>query len=65
MLGWPTMPEGLKAKGKCCKDSPRCKRCAVVCKRLESDGYLERTGKRTWIKVVKVPKPALKAARAR
>jgi hypothetical protein len=55
----------VKAKGKCCKDSPRCKRCPVVCKRLETAGLLERTGKRTWVLAAPVPKKQLKAARAR
>jgi hypothetical protein len=54
----------LKAKKKCCKDRPRCKRCPVVCKRLEAMGYAERSGKRRFVMERKPPKKALKAARA-
>jgi hypothetical protein len=54
----------IKAKRKCCKDTPRCKRCAVVCKRLEEAGYLERESKRRW-RVIEVPKKkAVRKARA-
>jgi hypothetical protein len=57
--------ETIKAKKKCCKSGPRCKRCPVVCKRLEAAGYLERKSKRRW-QVIEMPrKKALKAARAR
>jgi len=55
----------IRAKKKCCKDKPRCKRCAVVCKRLEAEGYLERRSKRRWIVIEPPKKKALKAARAR
>jgi hypothetical protein len=54
----------LKPKKKCCKDTPRCKRCPVVCKKLEKAGYAERQGKR-YVLVDVVPKKAMKAARAR
>lgn len=54
----------VKTKKKCCKDRPRCKRCPVVCKRLEMAGLMERTGPRTWQKLGPVPKKRLKAARA-
>lgn len=54
----------VKAKQKCCKDRPRCKRCPVVCKRLEQAGYMERTGPRKWERLAAVPKKRLKAARA-
>ena len=58
------MAETIKAKKKCCKSGPRCKRCPVVCKRLEAAGYFERKGKRRW-RVIEVPrKKTLKAARA-
>jgi hypothetical protein len=54
----------IKAKkGKCCKDSPRCKRCPVVCKRLETMGYAQRESKRRWVLDPVPPKKALKAAR--
>lgn len=55
----------LKAKKRCCKDRPRCKRCPVVLKRLEADGLLRREGPRTYTVVEIVPKGALKAARRR
>lgn len=55
----------LTAKKKCCKDKPRCKKCPVTLKRLEGMGLATRTGKRTYVLVDVVPKPALKKARAR
>ena len=49
-------------KKRCCKSGTRCKRCPVVCKRLEQSGMAERQGKRTWL-LIDVTKPELKAAR--
>jgi hypothetical protein len=57
--------KAIKAKKSCCKSKERCKRCPVVCKRLEKLGYAERHGKRQWSLVVIPPKPVLAAARAR
>jgi hypothetical protein len=54
----------LKAKKRCCKDKPRCKRCPVVCKRLAAMGYAERVSKRRFVFDGKPPKKARKAARA-
>jgi hypothetical protein len=54
----------VKAKKKCCKSRPRCKRCPVVCRRLEAAGLAERDGKRAWI-LVDVTKRDLRVARAR
>ena len=54
----------LKAKKRCCKDKPRCKRCPVVCKRLTAMGYAERVSKRRFVLDGKPPKKAVKAARA-
>ena len=54
----------MKTKKRCCKSGPRCKRCPVVCKRLESAGLAVRESKRTWL-LLDVTKPAMKAARAR
>ena len=54
----------LKAKKRCCKDKPRCKRCPVVCKRLAAMGYAERVSKRRFELDRKPPKKAVKAARA-
>ena len=53
----------VKTKKRCCKSRPRCKRCPVVCKRLESAGYAVRVDKRNWRMVDVVPKRALKTAR--
>ena len=39
-LGFPKVGTRIKTKKRCCKSRPRCKRCPVVCKRLEA---LERT----------------------
>ena len=57
--------ETIKAKKRCCEDRPRCKRCAVVCQRLEHAGYLERVDKRRWTVLALPPKSAVKAARKR
>jgi hypothetical protein len=54
----------VKAKKRCCKSDPRCKRCPVVLKRLEHAGLAERVGRREYDLGKKVPKKALKAARA-
>ena len=51
----------VKAKKKCCKDDPRCKRCPVVCKRLVKAGLAERVGGRKF--EIDAPKAAIKAAR--
>jgi hypothetical protein len=58
------MGRSIKAKKRCCKDKPRCKSCAVVCKRLEQAGYAVREDKREWRLLVIPPTKALKAARA-
>jgi hypothetical protein len=55
----------VKVKKKCCKSGPRCKQCPAAYKRLANAGYAERTGKRTYLVLEKVPKKAMKAARAR
>ena len=61
------MPDAktVKAKGSCCKDRPRCKRCPVVLKRLADQGLAERMSKRRYELAPDLPKAALKAARAR
>ena len=56
------MPE-VKAKKRCCKDRPRCKRCPVVLKRLERAGLAERTGRRRYVVVDVLSKKQLKAFR--
>ena len=54
----------VKAKTKCCKDDPRCKRCPVVLKRLSKEGLASREGDK-YILAKDVPKKRVKAARAR
>ena len=55
----------MKTKAKCCKSKQRCKRCAVVCKRLEKRGLAERAGKRRYVLLPALTKSELTAARAR
>ena len=58
-------PKVVKAKKGCCKSSPRCKRCPVVCKRLEKAGVaVKRDGRRYELSVT-LRKKQLNAARAR
>ena len=54
----------VKVKRKCCKSKPRCKRCPVVCKRLEKLGLAERTDDRHYSLSVELRKKQLKKARA-
>lgn len=53
----------IKPKKKCCRDTPRCKRCPVVCKRLVKQGLAERLDGR-YVLHVSVSKRQLKTARA-
>ena len=39
----------VKPKRRCCKSKPRCKRCPVVCKRLEKKGLAERLELRQYL----------------
>jgi hypothetical protein len=55
----------VKTKKRCCKSGPRCKRCPVVCKRLEKQGLAERLELRVYKVSGAVTKKQLKAARAR
>jgi hypothetical protein len=55
----------VKAKRKCCKDDPRCKRCPVVLERLASEGLAKRKPGRRYRIDPKLKKKQLKAARAR
>jgi hypothetical protein len=59
------MAKAIHAKKRCCQSDPRCKRCPVVCKRLEKLGYAERESKRRWTLVALPPKKLLAGARAR
>ena len=54
----------VKTKKRCCKSRPRCKRCPVVCQRLERDGLAERIELRVYRVSAGVKKKQLKAARA-
>jgi hypothetical protein len=55
----------IRSKRKCCKSNPRCKRCPVVMKRLETAGYAEHLDKRTWLLQVELKSKRFKKARRR
>ncbi len=55
----------VKAKKGCCKSSPRCKRCPVVCKRLVKAGAATKRDDGRYELSVTLRKKQLKAARAR
>jgi aldehyde:ferredoxin oxidoreductase len=55
----------IKPKKRCCKSSPRCKKCPVVCKRLMQQGLASRTPKGHYLVELDIGKKTLKAARAR
>ena len=56
----------MTTKKRCCKSGPRCKKCPVVYKRLEAEGFVVRQNKREWTPTAgKIPKRAMKVARAR
>ena len=57
--------KAIKPKKACCKSGPRCKRCPVVCKRLEKQGVAERVELRVYRITGDVKKKQLAAARAR
>ncbi|MGX6448157.1 hypothetical protein ACVU7I_08850 [Patulibacter sp. S7RM1-6] len=57
------MADTVTVKKKCCKSGPRCKKCPVVWKRLETQGLAERRSKREYVPAEEIPKKALKAAR--
>ena len=59
------MAKLVKTKKRCCKSGPRCKRCPVVCKRLEKQGLAERLEVRVYRVSGDIKKKQLKAARAR
>jgi hypothetical protein len=54
----------VKTRKRCCKSRPRCKRCPVVYKRLESQGLAVRESKHSYLVSLDVKKKTLKAARA-
>jgi hypothetical protein len=57
------MADTVRVKKKCCKSGPRCKKCPVVWKRLETDGFAERLDKRTYEPGRSIPGKAFKTAR--
>ena len=59
------MATRFKPKKGCCKSNPRCKKCPVVCKRLERQGLAERLELRVYKVSGGVTKKQLKAVRAR
>lgn len=61
------MPEGraVKAKKKCCKSGPRCKRCPAALKKLERRGLATRVSKRHYVVSLDATKKDWKVARAR
>ena len=58
-------PKVIKAKKGCCKSSPRCKRCPVVCKRLAKAGVAVKRDDGRYELPVTLRKKQLTAARAR
>lgn len=55
----------VRAKKKCCKSGPRCKRCPAAMKKLEKRGLATKLGKRSYLVSLDATKKDLKAARAR
>jgi hypothetical protein len=53
----------VKAKKRCCKERPRCKRCPVVLERLARTGLVVREGKRTFVLSEDLKKRHYRAAR--
>jgi hypothetical protein len=59
----PVATRVVKPKKTCCKSRPRCKRCAVVCKRLAGQGLAEKLPNGTFLLDVDIRKKVLKKAR--
>jgi hypothetical protein len=57
--------KSVVAQKKCCKDTPRCRKCPVVLKRLADGGYAERESRREFAVAKGIPKKVLVAARTR
>ena len=53
----------VKPKKKCCKSTPRCKRCPVVCKRLQKEGLAVKRDDGRFVLSKELRKKQLKAAR--
>jgi hypothetical protein len=57
------VPETVRVKKRCCKDSPRCKRCPVVWKRLARAGLAKRESNRLYTPAGELRKRHIRAAR--
>ncbi|MCW2990403.1 MAG: hypothetical protein JWM73_997 [Solirubrobacterales bacterium] len=57
------MSDAIRVKKRCCKDTPRCKRCPVVWKRLSRAGLAERESHRVYVPADELKKRHIKAAR--
>ncbi len=57
------MADPVRVKKRCCKDSPRCKRCPVVWKRLSRAGLATRESNRLYTPAPELKKRHVKAAR--
>jgi hypothetical protein len=55
----------VTTKKKCCKDTPRCRKCPVVLKRLADAGYAERESRRDYELDKNIPKKVVRLARTR
>jgi hypothetical protein len=53
----------VKPKRRCCKSHPRCKRCPVVCKRLQKQGLAEKLPDGRYLLSIELRKKHIKAAR--
>ena len=58
------MAKPTRSKAKCCKDTPRCKRCPVVCKKLMRQGLAEKLEGGRYVLSVDLSKKQHKLARA-
>ena len=54
----------VKPKKRCCKSTPRCKRCPVVCKRLAKQGLAVKRDDGRYVLAKELRKKQLKAARS-
>jgi hypothetical protein len=57
------MAKVVKPRKRCCKSRPRCKRCPVVCRRLERQGLATRRRDGRYVLAVTLRKKQFKAAR--
>jgi hypothetical protein len=55
----------VKPKRRCCRSTPRCKKCPVVCKRLSKAGFATKRPDGAYVVDLGLSKKALKRARAR